>query len=179
MARSWPSCPFTDAGHHLTGTSHRHCKLPGSRYTTSTGEGEVFISGVVPVSRFIHPPPISLTPPHNPLFDAAEQRSAQRLSSPDSASDPAPRASYPDIYIQMRQTAENVAQLTGISRRDQTSGPSGHRTAPNKRSPLVTSAAKSPPSPSPITVVTTTGRAEAPQSRHLLRFNQPSGSTAP
>ncbi|MFC1415076.1 acetyl-CoA C-acetyltransferase [Streptacidiphilus cavernicola] len=75
-----------------------------------SGEGEVFISaGVEAVSRY----PV-LEPALNPRFDQARARSEQFAPWRDPRLD----GLLPDVYIAMGQTAENVAESRGISRRE-------------------------------------------------------------
>lgn len=56
---------------------------------------------------------------HNPLFEAAGQRTAARAASNIPWTDPRLGGRLPDIYISMGQTAENVATSYGISRAEQ------------------------------------------------------------
>lgn len=56
---------------------------------------------------------------HNPLFEAAAQRTAARAASNIPWTDPRLGGRLPDIYISMGQTAENVATSYGISRAEQ------------------------------------------------------------
>lgn len=87
------------------------------------GEGQVFVSaGVETVSRYaVHGNSDRIPGSKNPRFDAAQQRTAERAEDPD----PAPWSSardadgLPDIYVAMGQTAENVAQIEGVTRREQ------------------------------------------------------------
>jgi len=84
------------------------------------GEGEVFISaGVETVSRYVHGDSDSLPGTRNPFFAAAETRTARRARDNEPWSDPRETGLLPDVYIDMGQTAENVAQLTGITRQEQ------------------------------------------------------------
>jgi acetyl-CoA C-acetyltransferase len=106
-------------------TVNRYCSssLQTTRmafHAIKAGEGKVFISaGVETVSRFGFGAADELPNTHNPVFATAEQRTAERTLSGQSWRDPRTDGGYPDIYIQMGQTAENVAQLTGITRHDQ------------------------------------------------------------
>ena len=83
------------------------------------GEGEVFISaGVESASRLGHGRSEEDT--RNPAFREAWERSARRAEGgAPSWTDPRDDGHLPDIYIAMGQTAENVAQIRGISRRAQ------------------------------------------------------------
>jgi acetyl-CoA C-acetyltransferase len=84
------------------------------------GEGDAFISaGVETVSRYVKGNSDSLPDTHNPIYADAERRTAHRAAGASEWSDPRGDGALPDVYIAMGQTAENVAQLTGISREDQ------------------------------------------------------------
>ncbi len=84
------------------------------------GEGDVFISaGVETVSRFVKGNSDSLPDTMNPLFDAAQQRTAKTADSGAAAwEDPRANGDVPDVYIAMGQTAENVALHANVSRED-------------------------------------------------------------
>lgn len=56
---------------------------------------------------------------HNPLFEAAAQRTAARAASNIPWTDPRLGGRLPDIYISMGQTAENVATSCGIGKAEQ------------------------------------------------------------
>ncbi|TVU66646.1 acetyl-CoA C-acetyltransferase [Paenarthrobacter nitroguajacolicus] len=56
---------------------------------------------------------------HNPLFEAAAQRTAARAASNIPWTDPRLGGRLPDIYISMGQTAENVATSYGIGKAEQ------------------------------------------------------------
>ena len=84
------------------------------------GEGDVFISGgVETVSRYGHGLADFMAGTTNQIFEAALARSAQRAIDGATWQDPRESSSLPDVYIVMGQTAENVAQLKGISRGEQ------------------------------------------------------------
>ncbi len=85
------------------------------------GEGDVFISaGVESVSSFITGNADGLPPnTKNPLFDAAQARSAKLAEGGVAWTDPREEGLIPDVYLGMGQTAENVASATGITREDQ------------------------------------------------------------
>ena len=55
----------------------------------------------------------------NPHFAAASERTCERAprAEPPNGIDPRQTGDLPDVYIAMGQTVENVAQLTGITRR--------------------------------------------------------------
>jgi len=112
-------------------------KLPGTtvtRYCSSSlqttrmafhaikaGEGDVFISaGVECVSRFAKGSSDSLPDTRNPQFADSASRT-ERASAGESGSwhDPREDGQLPDVYIAMGQTAENVAELRGVTRERQ------------------------------------------------------------
>ncbi|WP_304453475.1 acetyl-CoA C-acetyltransferase [Nocardiopsis sp. YSL2] len=89
-------------------------------HAIKAGEGDVFVSaGVETVSRFANGS--SDNPENeNPLFDDAKARTVKRAEGGAEAwTDPRENGALPDAYIAMGQTAENVAQITGISRQRQ------------------------------------------------------------
>ncbi len=90
-------------------------------HAIKAGEGDVFISaGVETVSRFVKGSSDTLPDTQNPLFGPAETVTAERaLGGGGTWRDPRQDGRLPDIYIAMGQTAENVAQLRGISRQVQ------------------------------------------------------------
>jgi acetyl-CoA C-acetyltransferase len=81
------------------------------------GEGSVFVSaGVEAVSRFDTGKADGLPGTHNPVFAAAQARTATPAAS---WHDPREDGQLPDAYIAMGRTAENVARRFGISRAEQ------------------------------------------------------------
>jgi acetyl-CoA C-acetyltransferase len=113
---------------HLPGcTITRYCSssLQTSRmalHAIKAGEGDVFISaGVEMVSRSIKGSSDGLPDTRNPLFADAEARTVATASTIGAPVWEDPRQSdlVPDVYIAMGQTAENLAGLKGISRREQ------------------------------------------------------------
>ena len=118
-------------GHdHLPGTTvNRYCSssLQTTRmafHAIKAGEGDAFISaGVECVSRFVKGSSDSLPDTKNPLFADAQQRTERAGSGEADGSgpwhDPRDDGLLPDIYIAMGQTAENVAELRGITREQQ------------------------------------------------------------
>ncbi|MFI9594246.1 acetyl-CoA C-acetyltransferase [Nonomuraea sp. NPDC052265] len=89
-------------------------------HAIKAGEGDVFVSaGVETVSRFAKGNSDSLPDTHNPLFLDALARTKQSAEGGRSWHDPRGDGAVPDIYIAMGQTAENLAQLKGVSRREQ------------------------------------------------------------
>jgi acetyl-CoA C-acetyltransferase len=93
------------------------------------GEGDAFVSaGVECVSRYARGSSDALPPEaqalvgggwQNPRFDGARARSVARAGggAPD-WSDPRDAGELPDIYLAMGQTAENLAQIKGVSREE-------------------------------------------------------------
>ncbi|MGW5334040.1 acetyl-CoA C-acetyltransferase [Streptomyces bauhiniae] len=111
---------------HLPGcTITRYCSssLQTSRmalHAIKAGEGDVFISaGVEMVSRFAKGNSDSLPDTRNPFFAEAEARTAAVAEQEGTTwHDPREDGLVPDAYIAMGQTAENLARLKGISRRE-------------------------------------------------------------
>jgi acetyl-CoA C-acetyltransferase len=89
-------------------------------HAIKAGEGDVFVSaGVEMVSRFAHGNSDSHPDTRNPVFDDARRRTEETASDPSAQwYDPRLDGLLPDIYIPMGQTAENLAQSRGISRRE-------------------------------------------------------------
>jgi len=115
-------------GHdHLPGTTvNRYCSssLQTTRmafHAIKAGEGDVYISaGVECVSRFAKGSSDSLPDTKNPRFGDAQRRTDRARSGEAGPwHDPRQDGQLPDIYIAMGETAENVAQLRGISREQQ------------------------------------------------------------
>ena len=102
-------------------TVNRYCSsslqtIRMAAHAIKAGEGDVFVAGgVETVSRYGNG--MSDTGGHNEHFADAEARSAERKEQEGVSDWEAPEV--PDIYIEMGQTAENVAQMTGISRERQ------------------------------------------------------------
>ncbi|MEU3405763.1 acetyl-CoA C-acetyltransferase [Streptomyces sp. NPDC006670] len=111
---------------YLPGTTiTRYCSssLQTSRmalHAIKAGEGDVFISaGVETVSRFVNGSSDGMPGTHNPLFADAEARTVAVAQSEGSDwHDPREDGLVPDAYIAMGQTAENLARLKGVTRRD-------------------------------------------------------------
>jgi len=101
-------------------TVNRYCSsslqaIRMAAHAIRAGEGDVFVAaGVECVSRFSRGKSDGMPETHNPRFAAAEARTADR--SFGGAGAWAPISGVPDIYIAMGQTAENVADLEGVSR---------------------------------------------------------------
>jgi acetyl-CoA C-acetyltransferase len=115
-------------GHdHLPGTTvNRYCSssLQTTRmafHAIKAGEGDAFISaGVECVSRFTKGSSDSLPDTQNPLFADAQGRT-ERASGGGAGPwhDPREDGLLPDIYMAMGETAENVAQMRGVTRQQQ------------------------------------------------------------
>jgi acetyl-CoA C-acetyltransferase len=112
-----------------------HDELPGTtvtRYCASSlqtirmafhaikaGEGDAFVAaGVETVSRFAKGSSDSWPDTHNPLFADAEGRTQTAAQGGVEWHDPRRDQAVPDVYIAMGQTAENLAQLKGVTRED-------------------------------------------------------------
>jgi acetyl-CoA C-acetyltransferase len=86
-------------------------------HAIKSGEADVIISaGVEMVSRFGNGSSDSLPDTKNPVFADAEARTAKLASGAGDWHDPREDGAVPDVYIAMGQTAENVAQIRGITR---------------------------------------------------------------
>jgi acetyl-CoA C-acetyltransferase len=110
---------------HLPGaTITRYCS--SSVQTTrmafhaiKAGEGDVFISaGVETVSRFTKGNSDSHPDTMNPVFAEAKARTDEAAQGGVAWHDPRVDGTVPDAYIAMGQTAENVANLRGLSRQE-------------------------------------------------------------
>lgn len=91
-------------------------------HAIKAGEGDVFVSaGVECVSRYAGFGGAGVDPAEtqNPLFAQAQERTARYAETNDTWHDPRDDGALPDIYIQMGQTAENVATAVGVTRADQ------------------------------------------------------------
>src|SRR5215475_3405283 len=109
---------------NLPGTTlNRYCSssLQTTRmafHAIRSGEGDAFLSaGVECVSRYAKGSSDSWPDTQNPVFAGAQERTTARsgAGAPD-WHDPREDGEIPDVYIAMGQTAENVAQLRGITR---------------------------------------------------------------
>lgn len=98
-------------------------------HAIKTGEGQAFVSaGVETVSRYgrgnSDRPPSDVADQvpswRNPVFDDAMKRTEERAQEGTPTwVDPRESGALPDIYIAMGQTAENIAQIAGITRERQ------------------------------------------------------------
>jgi acetyl-CoA C-acetyltransferase len=112
---------------HLPGTTvTRYCSssLQTTRmafHAIKAGEGDVFLSGGVEcVSRYGNGSSDSWPDTQNAVFAGAKERTEARSGAGAPAwHDPREDGQVPDVYIAMGQTAENVAQLRGITRQAQ------------------------------------------------------------
>jgi acetyl-CoA C-acetyltransferase len=101
-------------------TVNRYCSsslqtIRMAAHAIKAGEGHVFVAGgVETVSRYGNG--AADTGPHNENFAPAEARTAERAAGEGGTWEAGDVA---DIYIAMGQTAENVAEITGISRERQ------------------------------------------------------------
>jgi acetyl-CoA C-acetyltransferase len=112
---------------HLPGTTvNRYCSssLQTTRmafHAIKAGEGDVYISaGVECVSRLAKGSSDSWPDTHNQAFSDSGRRT-ERMAAGEAGAwrDPREDGLMPDIYIAMGQTAENVAELRGVSREQQ------------------------------------------------------------
>jgi acetyl-CoA C-acetyltransferase len=88
-------------------------------HAIKAGEGDVFISaGVEMVSRFAKGTSDHWPDTNNPLFDEAKARTEETAKGGVGWHDPREDGTLPDIYIAMGQTAENVAKIRGLDRKE-------------------------------------------------------------
>jgi acetyl-CoA C-acetyltransferase len=90
-------------------------------HAIKAGEADVIVSaGVETVSRFAKGSSDGLPDTQNPLFGDAAALTAKRAEAGAGTwRDPREDGGLPDVYIAMGQTAENVAQIRGVSRQAQ------------------------------------------------------------
>jgi acetyl-CoA C-acetyltransferase len=90
-------------------------------HAIKAGEGDVFISaGVESVSSYALGNSDSLPDTQNPLFaEAVARTEARSQAGAPTWADPRTEGLVPDAYIAMGQTAENLAQIKGITRAEQ------------------------------------------------------------
>jgi acetyl-CoA C-acetyltransferase len=108
---------------HVPGvTVNRYCSsslqtIRMAAHAIKAGEGDVFVAaGVETVSRFGSGAADGFPEAQNAKFDEAKARTAER--SAGGAGPWTEPEGLPDIYIAMGQTAENVRELCGVSRRE-------------------------------------------------------------
>lgn len=88
-------------------------------HAIKAGEGDAFVSaGVETVSRFGRGTSDTWPDTHNARFADAEARSAEQAQGGQDWHDPRQDDALPDVYLAMGQTAENVARLRGLDRRE-------------------------------------------------------------
>jgi acetyl-CoA C-acetyltransferase len=88
-------------------------------HAIKAGEGDVFISaGVETVSRFAKGTSDHIPDTKNPLFLDAQARTVKMAEGGQDWHDPREDGLLPDVYIAMGQTAENVARMRNLSRRE-------------------------------------------------------------
>jgi acetyl-CoA C-acetyltransferase len=104
-------------------TVNRYCSsslqtIRMAAHAIKAGEGDVFIAaGVECVSSFVKGTSDTIPDTENPAFNDSRLRTAHQAIGGNVVWDPG--VGLPDVYISMGQTAENVAQLEGISREEQ------------------------------------------------------------
>ena len=108
---------------HVGGTTvQRYCasSLQTTRmalHAIRAGEGQVFLSaGVESVSRYPAGKADGMPQTQNPRYAPARERTSRRAEEGTPWTDPRADDDLPDVYIAMGETAENVAQLRGITR---------------------------------------------------------------
>jgi acetyl-CoA C-acetyltransferase len=100
-------------------TVNRYCSsslqtIRMAAHAIKAGEGDVFVAaGVETVSRYMSG--FADSGPHNTAFADAEARTTERNNG---AASWEPFAGFPDIYIAMGQTAENVRLKENVSRQE-------------------------------------------------------------
>ena len=88
-------------------------------HAIKAGEGDIFVSaGVETVSRFAKGTSDHIPGTRNPLFEDAGARTDDYAKGGQDWHDPREDGLLPDIYIAMGQTAENVARLRGLDRKE-------------------------------------------------------------
>ncbi len=88
-------------------------------HAIKAGEGDVFLSsGVETVSRFAKGTSDHLPDTINHAFDEAQTRTTRTAEGGQDWHDPREDGQLPDVYLAMGQTAENLARLRGLSRRE-------------------------------------------------------------
>ncbi len=101
-------------------TVNRYCSsslmtVRMAAHAIRAGEGECFVAaGTEACSRFVKGNADRVPDTKNPRFEEAMARTARRA---EGGAEPwAPAAGLPDVYVAMGETAENVAELKGVTR---------------------------------------------------------------
>lgn len=103
-------------------TVNRYCSsslqtIRMAAHAIRAGEGDVFVAaGVECVSRFLKGTSDGVPDTQNPRFEEAQARS--RAAEAGGVEPWKPAEGWPDVYVAMGQTAENVADLEGVSRQE-------------------------------------------------------------
>ncbi len=112
-------------GYEIPGTTiTRYCSssVQTSRmafHAIKAGEGDVYISaGVETVSRYQFGTSDHIPNTKNPKFADAQARTEEYAKGGQDWHDPREDGLLPDVYIAMGQTAENVARLRGLDRKE-------------------------------------------------------------
>src|SRR5688572_25053937 len=88
-------------------------------HAIKAGEGDVYVSaGVETVSRFSKGTSDHIPDTRNPVFQEASDRTDELAQGGQQWRDPRQDDKLPDVYVAMGQTAENVAQIKGLSRQE-------------------------------------------------------------
>jgi len=88
-------------------------------HAIKAGEGDAFISaGVETVSRFAKGTSDHWPDTKNPVFEGAAAHTEELAKGGQDWQDPRDSGALPDVYIAMGQTAENVARLRGLDRKE-------------------------------------------------------------
>ncbi|MFJ9312980.1 acetyl-CoA C-acetyltransferase [Pimelobacter simplex] len=103
-------------------TVHRYCAsslqaIRMAMHAIRAGEGSAFVAaGVETVSRFTQGKADGMPDTKDPAYADAAARGLARAEAGKPWIDPREAGELPDIYIAMGETAENVADLCGVSR---------------------------------------------------------------
>ncbi|AIY19241.1 acetyl-CoA C-acetyltransferase [Pimelobacter simplex] len=103
-------------------TVHRYCAsslqaIRMAMHAIRAGEGDAFVAaGVETVSRFTQGKADGMPDTKDPAYADAAARGLARAEAGKPWIDPREAGELPDIYIAMGETAENVADLCGVSR---------------------------------------------------------------
>ncbi|MFF9542495.1 acetyl-CoA C-acetyltransferase [Streptomyces albidoflavus] len=107
-------------------TVHRYCasSLQAIRmafHAVRAGEGDTFVAaGVEMASRFSRGKSDGMPDTRNPVYAEAARRTGERAAGDGTDwTDPRLTGGLPDAYVSMGETAENVARICGVSRREQ------------------------------------------------------------